>query len=308
MRGYLKMKYNTFYKLIDELRIEKGFAISDFCDGIISERTYLRQLKSNANFKFANFYALLKRLDIDLSSFFVFMVHYAKIDTGVNRFFIRVHSRHLNDIKPIYELIAKFQAENHYDQLIVNAYIHRYHFLNNQISREKLVEELEAILGDVDKKDYDHFIIRHVRFLLKMYDPDSDIIDVVEYAQYLFDYPSNLYLFNYILSMDNVLSYSVLHRSLALETFKKLNDKFTHFSQYIFIKDQECAFQFNHAYYHHQLGDFDKRDAYLWKSVANAVTIMGKEQLETFEHKMNVCFELDLDTFINRQLENMVKK
>lgn len=43
MKGCLNMeKYGSYYKLLDELRIVKGYIIVDLCEGIILERIYFR--------------------------------------------------------------------------------------------------------------------------------------------------------------------------------------------------------------------------------------------------------------------------
>lgn len=299
------MKYSTFYQLIDKLRIDKGFTISEFCDGIISERTYLRHNKSDHNFKFSNFHALLKRLDLDLSQFLIYMAHFAETDTGTNRFFLRVHSRHFNDIGPIYDLILKYTPENYYDNLIVQTYIFRYRYLIKEITLDTFLLEISKLLKNEQNENQNHFVIRHVNLIRQMYDNDNRIIDVDEFALYLINYNSNLYLFNYILTIDNMLDYCMANDCLNLDSFMRLVNKLQYYSQYLNVKDYECSIELYLAYFYYKIKDFKKRDAFLWQSVLNAITIMGKDQFLTYEKKINETFNIDVDNFIYQQVKTL---
>lgn len=299
MKGYLNMeKYGSYYRLLDELRIAKGYTIAELCDGIISERTYLRQIKNGSKVNFTTFSKLLDRLDTGMGQFMTYMIHFDKSDTGVNRFAIRVHMYHFMDIGPIYELILKYKSENKIETLMVEAFKLEFEYLIKKITKEEFKIRYQVILESLKSLGTENLIIHLIKFIYHSYFREENTIDHKKFGQMLIDYNSNLSLFYYIMLMDKYLSFITQQSEIDFDIYEKILKTLEAYFIYMNVKNYELTIQTYHAFLHHVKQDYKMRDKYLYKALMNSLVIHSDYAQEAYKELINQGFGLDVEKFL----------
>ncbi|ABX81640.1 transcriptional regulator [Acholeplasma laidlawii] len=291
-------KYGSYYKLLDELRIAKGYTIADLCEGIISERTYLRQIKNGSKVNFTIFSRLLDRLDTGMGQFMTYMIHFDKSDTGVNRFAIRVHMYHFMDIGPIYELILKYKSDNKIETLMVEAFKLEFEYLINKITKDEFKIHYQVILESLKSLGTENLIVHLIKFIYHSYFKEDNIIDPKKFGQMLIDYNSNLSLFFYIMLMDKFLSFMTQQETIDFDIYEQILKKFEAYFIYINVKNYETSLETYHAFLYHVKHDYKMRDSYLYKALMNSLVIHSTYAHEAYKDLIRHGFNLDVDQFL----------
>jgi len=291
-------KYGSYYRLLDVLRIAKGYTIAELCDGIISERTYLRQIKNGSKVNFTTFSKLLDRLDTGMGQFMTYMIHFDKSDTGVNRFAIRVHMYHFTDIGPIYELILKYKSDNKIETLMVEAFKLEFEYLIKKITKEEFKIRYQVILESLKSLGTENLIVHLIKFIYHSYFREENTIDHKKFGQMLIDYNSNLSLFYYIMLMDKYLSFITQQSEIDFDIYEKILKTLEAYFIYMNVKNYELTIQTYHAFLHHVKQDYKMRDKYLYKALMNSLVIHSDYAQEAYKELINQGFGLDVEKFL----------
>ncbi len=299
--------YGRYYKLLDQIRIGKNMSIHELCDDIISERTYLRQMKNGSKINLTTFNKLLNRLDVRLGQFMTFMIHFDQKDTGVNRFIMRVHHSQFMDIEPIYQNVLNYQSENFIESWILKVYIALYQFKSGQSSIESFKATLVQLLGQIDPNDKNNMIIDHVKLIYHIFFPEEQTLDMKQFAEKLVNYHSTLSLIYYVLTLDIYLWFTSEHFSIPLETYEKLINVFTYYVQFFQTKSFESTLEIYHASLCHVKGEFKLRDQYLARGLLNASVIQSDLGFSLYKEKVFSAFQINPEEFIDKKLDELKK-
>lgn len=294
-------KFGNYYKLLDELRIAKSMTIQDLCEGLRSERTYLRHMQNGSKVNFTTFTKLLTKLGINLAQFMTYMIHFNKVDNGVTRFTSRVHFAHFMDIDPIYERILEFKSSNPIEELMVKAFILTYELEIEKINKAQFKVSYGTLLNDLQALKADTIISSLIEFMYHIHFKDESLVDVAALGQKLLNYNSTLSLFYYIMFLDLFMYYLTKEKYEDIVLYEKLLDKLTVYLQYLHIKNFELTIETYSAYLHHIQGDIDQRDTLLYKAFMNSIVVHSLNAKQNYQALIHDAFGMDIHDILNNQ-------
>lgn len=295
------ISYKEYYQLIDELRQANNISISDLCEGIISERTYFRNLHSNGNIKFSVILKLLERLNISLAQFVTYAVHLRGEDKGVNRFIYRVHIQYFKDIEQYYNSLISKPLSNSTFDLTVKAYINKYLYLINNLSKEEYIQDLENIISLFDKNSPLGLYKIVVYSLLIEAGKVLEEKLLKEIVETFINLDISFSFFFYLITAD-VLLYSMIANDLISESMKrKLVEKFNHAISFfpnklLFLK----KFLYN-AHINKLDNNCIQMNRNLFLSSINAIVLLGGNQFTYAKGMIESVFGIDFFNYVKEE-------
>jgi len=175
--------YKDYYKTIDLIRSSRHVSVSDLCDGIISERTYYRHLRSNGNnINIKTFGKLANRLNVNITQIVYWSFFLKKDDPGILKFVFRVHIRHFDDIDKYYQSLKAYQDDDLYVNLLIKSYLLKYEYITHKISKFDYADKLKKEIQKIDKIDLTniYYLSSQILYFEICDIPISDINNIVE--------------------------------------------------------------------------------------------------------------------------------
>jgi hypothetical protein len=140
------------FPILDELRVRQKITIADFCDGVMTERTYFRYRKTPEKMDYTYLQKLLAKLGISFPEFFAYAYYWSKPSVPPYlRFLVRVLNNQYFDIAPIYEEVKNLDWSSPEDTLILENYRARYRMdvgLDTPENYQATLEKSHALLSE----------------------------------------------------------------------------------------------------------------------------------------------------------------
>jgi DNA-binding Xre family transcriptional regulator len=230
------MTYKQYYHFINEIRIKQNMTIASLCDGITSERTFLRYLKSNKAVKFDVLSKLCKRLNIQASSIVHNAVFFRTDGNSSYKFIYRVQVMHFNDIEEHYQNVLSQNDLVWYLHDCLQAHITKYECMIGRIDPIEYRNRLhELYVKSVNSGAINAEILMIDVFYLETNPPKSQELAVFIAKELLsVDFMSSI-LFH-ALAISRFLSIALKTNYLDLDTFRKLVQRLQIINGYISTK------------------------------------------------------------------------
>lgn len=301
------ISYKQYYQVIDELRQANNISVSDLCEGIISERTYFRNLHSNDNIKFSVVLKLLDRLNISLAQFVTYAVHLRGEDKGVNKFIYRVHTQNFLDIDQYYKSVTSEPLSNSMFDLAIQTYINKYKYLKGKLSKDEYILELEKILGLFDKSSpiglYKIVVYSLLMEIGRM--PEEKLLN--EIVETFINLDLSLSFLLYLITAD-VLLYTLIDKDLINENIKrKLVEKFNIAISFFPNKLFFLKKHFYTAYINRLDNNIEQMNKNLFLSSISLAILLGGSQYTHAIGKIESIFNIDYLIFLKEQTLNELK-
>jgi len=303
MKGLIFMIVNNeYFQVLDELRKLKNVSVSELCEGIISERTYYRIINKNTILKLSIFMKLLKKLNISLVQFSNFLESKYNLGFNINQFIYLVHTQNYQNIEKYYQFAKENCTSKSMYDLMVKAYVKKYEYLQNMISKNEYISLLTQIINDFPNKSI-YQIAVFCLFIESNVDVDTRLIQDV--AMQILNVDFSLSLLLAIISLDTFI-YTIIDKdTLSLSVKSKLIEKFLFYASFIPNKEIELKSYFYKAYLN-KLNNQSIEDnllCYLYK-------IFSYSDLEKYRNektKIEKIFNIDLIEFIKTKSQKIIK-
>lgn len=293
--------YKEYFQILDELRISNNMSVSELCEGVMSERTYFRNLYSNEKIKFSNFIKLLQKLEIGIAHFVIYAIHLRGEDTGVIKFVSRVQTKSFFDIKPIYEKVLKFNTDDKLFALVVKAFIKKYEYLIEKINKDEYKNELELMINQFDNDSPINIFEITIYSMYIELENKLEVNQIKEIINTLINMDLSLGYFYHLCSLDNLI-FSLLDKNIIEdELMRSLIEKFQMAVRFISHK----SFYLKNYLYTAYLNYLDKNESEMRKNLllfaTNHAIVNGKDVYELGKKKMKSLFNLDFDEFLKKE-------
>lgn len=289
---------HEYFQALDELRESFNVSVSALCEGIISERSYFRYLKSDDNISFSEFNKLLERLNVTLGQFINYTVLVRNTDNVVNKFISRVVFETFTDIEPYYQKILTLEPEDLLFDLVVKAYIKRYEYLSGKINKQEYFHELEGIRTSLLANSPLNIYSIIINVLYDELLENTAIESLQQIINTLLSLDFSLGAFYYIHALDIILDKYLLTNLISEETKLKLVNRFIQVLNHTPIKPLLMKKYFYQSYLSYINNNQVEFEELLLLYSINLITIYNGKQLQKGKEKVQKAFDYDFDEFL----------
>lgn len=291
---------NEYFQVLDELRQSYNVSISTLCEGIISERSYFRYLKSVDNIRFSEFNQLLARLNVTLGQFVNYAALVRNTDNVINKFISRVVFETFTDIEPHYQKILTLEPEDLLFDLVVKAYIKRYEYLIGKISKLEYLEELERIIKSLPNNAPLNIYTVIINVLYDELLENKSIESLNHIIDTLLSLDFSLGIFFHVHALDILLDKYLLSNILKDEVKMALINRLIQLLNHFPFKPLLMKKFFYQAYMSYINNKQDEYEGFLLHYALNLVTIYNNQQLQKGKDKVTRIFGINFDEFLSK--------
>jgi len=292
-----------FCQILEKIRKDRNLSISYVCEGIISERTYYRYLRSGSEMRFDIFSKLAQRLGLDSVEIVKYAFYFNKKDPGITKFIFRLHTKHFSDIEPIYQSVLKHKEENLSLQNLLNACIAKYEWIVGKITKEEHVSTLGKSLEYLNAKENDNIFTLFTRVLYFETLPDSTLYSAESLAQAILKTDFRMGFIFYVIALD-CLMYSVIGSDkIPIETFRLLTARFEEILELVDIKTFHMQKALYKAYLHFLDGQIKEMKRLLFLYAMNLSVLAGGESYCQAKKKVEALFNINFTVFLKEHSE-----
>lgn len=213
-------KTSIYYQTLNEIRKSKKVSITDLCEGIISERSFYRLMKSSTAIRMETFVKLANKLDVSPYEVISFATFVTKGDPQLSRFVVRVHTNHLDDIKPIYDEVKNKIIDNIPLNLYIQMNILKYEKDINAIDSEIYQDKLQLLYESCVNGKYNGLYTSAVEFEYLSVQKQIDYAKLYLMINRIIQIDFRMSVFFYIIILDRCLSYLFNIENLDMNLFK----------------------------------------------------------------------------------------
>lgn len=297
-----------YIRIVEEIRKDNSMSVSMLCEGIISERTYYRYLKTDKEIPYQPYIRLVDRLNIELGQIMDYIVYFQKSDSSLLRFPYRVHTLNFADVDIHYQKIKEEAITEPPVKLMINAYIKKYEYLIKIINQTTYIESLEGIMEEMNQhKDMGIFLVMVQSLYLEIH-PSQKRIDANQVAKRLLALDYRFAIMFYTFSIDNLLEHFMTHKGLDMRLFDQMLEQLTKISTQIPLTHIDMKLHFYIAFQNERQGNVYQMQDHLYKALAILVYFFGGQQYEELSKMAKLAFGISVQTFLVERTPYMMEK
>lgn len=164
---------------IEELRLKKKLTLTEFTEGIVSERTYRRYVNASEAFSFEVLISLVKRLNMRMKDVITFAFNQLSVKHQEEIYFAHYATLRQNEhAKPYYEKLIGKTLQSHLSSIYVPILLHYYDYPKDYIAFAKKRIEFDTLKRTtiLNRQTLDALV-----FML----PDLNEVDTIEAITFL---------------------------------------------------------------------------------------------------------------------------
>jgi hypothetical protein len=215
------IKNDTLISCIEDLRLKKKLTLTEFTEGIVSERTYRRYINDSEAFSFEVLVSLVKRLDMRMRDLLVLAFNQMNLANQEEIYFAHYMTlRQLDHAKPYYEKLIDKELKSHLGSIYVPILMQYYQYPKDYLKFAKTRIGFNALktTSILNRQSLDALL-----FML----PDLNETDTIEVITFLLRV---IHKEVKLLSMSHVLDISkAIH--MAFNTITKTKERILLFSE-----------------------------------------------------------------------------
>lgn len=297
--------YKDCYKILDDIRIEKNMSVEEFCEGIISPRTYYRYLKSNEQLKIDTFSKLVDKVGLNLGNLVLYGIHFKQEDPGIIKFIYREHFKSYHDIKPIYEKVKTIDKLDKLDSVALQTYILKYEYDNHLITKEDYHNELMKLMAVIGDRPNNNIHVLVVKTALFELDPKNEYIDLDTLGNSVINIDFRLSAMYYVLTLDKILSLMLEHTTINPTLYETTFKQAQIFIDYMPLKNLTTNYKLYHAYNLYLKKNIEGAYEQLSLYLLEMITLYGGKEYESFAKRVTKVFKINIKNFL---IENLATK
>lgn len=214
-------KASIYYQALNEIRKSKNVSIADICEGIISERSFYRLMKSDAKIRMETFVKLANKLDVSPYEVITFATFVAKGDPQLSRFVFRVHTNHYDDIGRIYDEVRFKKVDNTPLSLYITMNILKYEKSINAIDSETYQVKMASLYDCCISEKYNSLYTSAVEVEYLSNQEQVDFTKLYFNINQIIQMDFKISVFFYIMILDNCISYLINIEDMDRTIYKK---------------------------------------------------------------------------------------
>lgn len=297
---------NNYLQIVEEIRKDSRISVSELCNGIISERTYYRYLQSHNDIPYHTFIRLIDRLNIEICQLMDYFMYFQKSDSSIARFPYRVHTLNFDDIDIHYNRIKEEVIELLPMRLLVTAYIRKYEYLIETLSKEDYIDSLEHILDDFKDQKEPGIFLCSVQILYLEVNPEQRRFDIYQVAKKMLEFDYHFAIMFYTFSLDTLLQVLMGYPNINIDVFDQLLDRLNFLSTQIPMTFIDMKQQVYLAFQSKRRNDLDSMRNHLFVASSILTYFFGKNIYHNLKKMIETGFDFQLNEFLLDHSKTMI--
>ena len=304
------MTYKQYYHFINEIRKERNMTISSLCEGITSERTFMRYLKSNKVVRFDVLSKFCERLNIETAQVVHNAVFFRPEGNSSYKFIYRIQVMHLSDIEVHYQNVLAQHELIWYLRDCILAHVANYERFIGKIDDmeyNKRIKDLHEV--SKQKKAVNAEILMIDVFYLETSPKESkELAQTIASTLLEIDFMSSIMFIAF--AITRLLAILLKHEYLELEVFRNLVQRLQIIDGYVPTKYIQVHLALYLAYVAKKDGNDQEMKKYLFLYGTICDFLYGGKDYLFDSQDIKRMFDIDLkqlkvektkEAFVNNQ-------